>query len=124
MKVLSIQNPWAYLIASGCKDVENRTWLTKYRGKILIHASLKYDSDFIFNSLQLENVKNHIIEKLINRDLVCGAIIGEANLFGIVDNSLSKWADMNQYHWLLDGTVLYDEPMYCKGKLGLWNYEK
>lgn len=38
-KVLSVQNPWAYLIAYGVKDIENRGWSTPYRGKILIHAS-------------------------------------------------------------------------------------
>lgn len=41
MKTLSIQQPWAQLIASGIKEVDNRTWATKHRGKILIHASSK-----------------------------------------------------------------------------------
>ena len=39
MKTLSIRNPWAYLIAYGVKDVENRSWKTDYRGELLIHAS-------------------------------------------------------------------------------------
>jgi ribosomal protein S27E len=42
MKVLSIKQPWAYLICSGIKDVENRTWRCpkEYVGKrVLIHAS-------------------------------------------------------------------------------------
>jgi hypothetical protein len=39
MKTLSIKTPYAYLIAYGVKTIENRTWKTKYRGKILIHAS-------------------------------------------------------------------------------------
>lgn len=39
MKVLSIQQPWAHLIVSGCKDVENRGWKTDYRGPLFIHAS-------------------------------------------------------------------------------------
>jgi len=38
-KCLSINEPWAYLIAAGWKTVENRTWHTNYRGRILIHAS-------------------------------------------------------------------------------------
>ncbi|RZJ91586.1 MAG: ASCH domain-containing protein, partial [Chryseobacterium sp.] len=41
MKSLSIKQPWASLIASGIKDIENRTWATKYRGRIYIHASGK-----------------------------------------------------------------------------------
>ena len=43
MKTLSIRNPWAYLIAYGVKDVENRSWKTDYRGELLIHASGKSD---------------------------------------------------------------------------------
>lgn len=39
MKVLSIKQPWAHLILHGGKDVENRTWATKHRGRFLVHAS-------------------------------------------------------------------------------------
>ncbi len=42
MKALSIIQPWASLIATGIKDVENRTWRTNYRGEFLIHASAKH----------------------------------------------------------------------------------
>lgn len=48
-KVLSIKQPWASLICTprsdnnlfGIKDIENRSWKTKFRGRILIHASQK-----------------------------------------------------------------------------------
>ena len=36
---LSIKNPVSYLVASGAKWVENRTWKTDYRGRIYIHSS-------------------------------------------------------------------------------------
>lgn len=39
MKALSIRQPWAWLIANGYKDIENRSWRTNYRGPVLIHAS-------------------------------------------------------------------------------------
>jgi hypothetical protein len=38
MKALTISQPWANLIASGLKFVENRTWATSYRGPLAIHA--------------------------------------------------------------------------------------
>jgi hypothetical protein len=49
-KVLSIKQPYAMLICAGIKTVENRTWKTDYRGKLLIHASgdsllLPYEGD-------------------------------------------------------------------------------
>lgn len=37
-RVLSVRQPFAWLLATGLKDVENRTWETAYRGPILIHA--------------------------------------------------------------------------------------
>lgn len=36
---LSIRQPWAWLILHAGKDVENRTWPSKFRGRFLIHAS-------------------------------------------------------------------------------------
>jgi hypothetical protein len=39
MKALSIRQPWATLIVLGMKTVENRSWVTNYRGKLLIHAA-------------------------------------------------------------------------------------
>lgn len=38
MKALTILQPFATLITRGEKRVENRTWETRYRGKLLIHA--------------------------------------------------------------------------------------
>jgi hypothetical protein len=38
MKALTISQPFASLIASGEKWVENRSWYTSYRGPLAIHA--------------------------------------------------------------------------------------
>ena len=38
MKALTIQQPYASLIADGEKWVENRGWYTTYRGPLAIHA--------------------------------------------------------------------------------------
>jgi hypothetical protein len=38
IKALTICQPYAELILRGDKRVENRTWPTKYRGPLLIHA--------------------------------------------------------------------------------------
>jgi len=42
MKALSVRQPYASLICYGVKTVENRTWKTDYRGRMLIHASGKH----------------------------------------------------------------------------------
>lgn len=36
---LSVKQPWATLLACGVKSVEVRTWPTRRRGRLLIHAS-------------------------------------------------------------------------------------
>lgn len=39
MLALSIRQPWASLILKAGKDIENRCWPTKVRGRILVHAA-------------------------------------------------------------------------------------
>jgi hypothetical protein len=41
---LSIKQPWAALVVAGLKTIEVRSWLTKIRGRILIHAARIPDS--------------------------------------------------------------------------------
>ena len=36
---LSIKQPWAALLISGLKTIEVRSWTTRIRGRILIHAA-------------------------------------------------------------------------------------
>ena len=38
MRALTVCQPYATLILEGSKRVENRTWETKYRGRMYIHA--------------------------------------------------------------------------------------
>lgn len=40
---LSVWQPWAYLIVSGQKTVELRSWPTNHRGDVVIHASRRVD---------------------------------------------------------------------------------
>ena len=43
VKILTLKQPWATLVAEGIKKYEFRSWKTKYRGKILIHAGSGID---------------------------------------------------------------------------------
>ena len=45
MKVLTLKQPWATLVAEGIKRYEFRSWKTNYRGKILIHAGIGIDKE-------------------------------------------------------------------------------
>lgn len=39
MKIITLWQPWATLIALGIKKFETRSWSTRYRGKLAIHAA-------------------------------------------------------------------------------------
>src|SRR6516165_9385512 len=42
MKALSVRQPFAHLIVTGIKRIENRFWATPYRGPLLIHAASRW----------------------------------------------------------------------------------
>src|SRR5262245_47216191 len=39
MKAITLTQPWATLVAIGEKRIETRSWSTRYRGRIAIHAA-------------------------------------------------------------------------------------
>ena len=47
MKVLTLHQPWASLVALGVKTIETRSWSTKYRGPLAIHAGAKAVSGLV-----------------------------------------------------------------------------
>ena len=51
MKILSLWQPWATLIAAGAKHIETRNWATHYRGELAIHAAKKWDGELQFTCL-------------------------------------------------------------------------
>lgn len=43
MKAITVRQPWASLIAAGVKTIETRSWSTKYRGPLAVHAGARWD---------------------------------------------------------------------------------
>lgn len=90
MKALSIRQPWAWLIIHGGKDIENRTWHTKLRGRFMVHAakgmtSAEYAAACNFCHL------NCLPQPPCFDDLRRGGIIGSVDLVDSVDTSDSPW---------------------------------
>ncbi len=113
---LSIQQPWAWLIVNGYKDIENRTWRTPYRGPLYIHAGRKFDEDAIaFIAHQFPH-----IQLPARADFKFGGIIGKATLRACTSgDNPSKWARPCCWHWkLTDAEPITFEPM--RGRLGLF----
>lgn len=130
-KAISIKQPWAYLICAGIKDVENRTWPTKYIGRVYIHASAN-------NACSLDELNLEQFDKILNLSVGninhfaldnynYSAIIGHVDIVNCISKarngkgSDSIWAEPDCFHWILRNPVLFDKPILnVKGKLSFW----
>lgn len=119
MKALSIRQPWAWLIVNGHKDIENRSWATKFRGPILIHAS-KGMTSAEYNDAYHFALEVGIKIPTIN-DLERGGIVGMATITGCNDNSLSPWF-FGKFGFELAGAKPLPFLPY-KGQLGFFDIE-
>lgn len=118
MKALSIRQPWAWLIASGHKDVENRTWYTRFRGKFLIHASLKFDD------AGLVWVRGNFPHIQIPTALPTGCVVGWATLEDCLEGRavVSPWA-FGPFCFMLKDAELWDTPEPGPGALRWFEFE-
>jgi hypothetical protein len=105
MKALSVKQPFAHKIIFEKKDIENRTWRTKFRGTVAIHASLKL----------------HPYAKKKDKDLVRGAIIGVVDVVDCVEKHKSKWFQKGFIGFVLKNPRPLKKPIPCKGALNFWN---
>ena len=116
MKCLTIQQPWAWLIIEGSKDIENRTWATKHRGPLLIHAGQRIEKE------AAEYYKQESVELGLDwpDPLPTGCIIGMVDLIDVVTEHESQWFN-GPYGWVLANPRAAIEPLPYKGRLGLYD---
>jgi len=132
MKALTISQPYAELIASGVKWVENRTWPTNYRGPLAIHAG---------------KGSRYLTKDELTK-YQTGCIVATANLVGCyslaeierhatstarhsaVPGTLRSWIDFYEHEhtegpfcWILADVDRLDEPKSAKGAQGLWEIQ-
>lgn len=137
MKALTVQQPWAWAIIRGGKDVENRTTLWRHRGPLAIHAGKRLSERGVTSPLIVDAWERRALQapERLFTDLTMGAIIGIVN---VVDIHLefggcceSEWAETSYVqhdgsvrreiaHLVLDMPIEFEHPIPCKGALGLW----
>lgn len=119
MLALSIRQPWASLIMKAGKDIENRCWPTKVRGRILIHAAkgctrAEFGDAMLFAEVALGRP---IIADL--KTIARGGIIGSVEIVDCVTISSSPWF-MGDFGFVLrDPRPLPFTPW--KGQLGFFD---
>jgi len=123
MKVVTIKQPFASLIMCGYKKYEFRSWKTKYRGEIYIHAGKG------INKSRMELVEEY------NLDYPNGYIIAKANLVDciLVDKQMNELLKKENpkvyshnyeghYAWVLEDIKPLENKIQAKGSLSIWNY--
>ena len=153
MKVLTLTQPWATLVAIGAKKIETRSWSTSYRGPLAIHAakglasvggvSGLYDlceTEPFHTALRGQDLP-HVLPKC-SIVAVCELVaiedtdwvIKNHGAYKIIGGGRRHWPLIDQerafgdyspgrYAWLLLNIRALPEPVPCKGQLGLWEYE-
>lgn len=115
IRVLSIKQPWAWLIVNGYKDIENRSWATKYRGPILIHAG-KDTSEYISTRQQVRGFTD--INLPARHELPAGGIVGMGTITDCVESHTSRW-----FNGAFGFVISSARPLpfvQMKGQLGLY----
>lgn len=116
VKALTICQPYAEMIVRGEKVIENRTWPTRYRGPLLIHAGKSrswLDDD----------------DEQLYPGMVFGAIVGRCQLVDCLrlealPFSLQSCHANGPWCWVLEDIERFDVPIPCSGSQGLWDFPK
>ncbi|MFY9223230.1 MAG: 2-oxoglutarate dehydrogenase E1 [Blastocatellia bacterium] len=132
---LSLHQPWATLMAVEAKRVETRSWSTKYRGLVAIHASKSLTREtkelcgaypfnqYVISPAHLPLQKIIAVGKLIScskaesyKKYLENTKSKEAASLELAfgDYSYGRWA------WEFKDVVQLEKPIEIAGSLGLW----
>jgi hypothetical protein len=122
LPALSVRQPWASYLASGLKTIELRSWPTRYRGWLWIHAGKKLDLD----AMELL--------RLCGDDFSRGGLLGLAKLEECLAlDSEEIWLRVRGEHlspgwysgpcfgWRFSDALALAEIIECPGELGLFH---
>lgn len=129
IKALTISQPFASLIASGEKWIENRSWPTSYRGELAIHAGkgLQY-----LDREELDEYPSGCVIAIgrLSACISIGVIEIECIRFGkkqLIPGTSRNWFEADRHKhaegpwcWILENVRTID-PVPMRGAQGLWN---
>jgi activating signal cointegrator 1 len=125
MRALSLTQPWASAIALGIKQWETRSWPTKYRGEVCIHAAKsmpRWAKDFA----KVESMAHCELDELPLGSVLCIATLAECRATSHIAASLSQqernWGDYSEgrYAFKFTNVRRLALPVLARGALGLW----
>lgn len=89
MHRLTVRQPWAWLIAEGYKDFENRGVWSAFSGEILIHAGLQPADNYDLIRLNIFNEHGIRVPKF--EELKTGGFVAKALFEKYTEASESDW---------------------------------
>lgn len=122
VKCLTVQQPYASAFFAGgfLKDYENRTWYTKHRGLLLIHAGKSFYPD---RFQHVESI-NPAMAQMTRVHYPRGAFVGAVRLTDCVRyedmRMWNPWA-CGPYCWHMVKPVLFMNTVPWRGAQGLWS---
>ncbi len=123
MKALTLHQPWATGMVRGFKTVETRSWSTRHRGPLAIHAGKQASAGLAYDLLGVEP-----------EDLPRGAVLGVVELEACwvmterdIKAALPReraWGDWRpgRFAWVTRPIIWFAEPIPAVGKQGLWEW--
>jgi activating signal cointegrator 1 len=141
VKVLTLTEPWATLVAIGAKHIETRSWTTSYRGPLMIHAAKGmpkwaemtcYDEPF-FSTLR-DHFNSNMIRQAATNWFPRGQIIASCELADIqptehirgqITDQERAFGDYTagRFAWILVNMRRLSAPIPARGSLGLWEWQ-
>lgn len=117
VKAVTLYPIWAWAVMHGPKRVENRSWATRYRGRLAIHAGIGRQKDAEARAM---------LERLVvpvPAELTRGAILGTVQLLDcrrcegeLRDDPFA----CGPYCWLLGDPRPFVQPIPARGQQSLW----
>lgn len=127
---LSLRAPWWWFILHGGKDVENRDWLTTYRGPVILHASSWWsgvqvqqawaDGAGVMTELGLRKEGEKVTLQMLKDS--GGHLVGMFDITGCVTASGSPWRNAEaKFAFTLANPRPFQTPIKCLGQRGFFN---
>ena len=134
MLVLTLKQPYAWMVIHGSKDIENRTWvnallwdLIERQEPFAVHAGVSIRGDYYDKACAYARSQDPALRVPPKDDLVLGAILGTAipaEIFHPDDWLLGRrWHMRDHYGWRLRDRTALPAPIPAKGKQGFWSID-
>ena len=145
MRALTLSQPYATLIALGAKNVETRSWVTRYRGPLAIHAGAGFAPlgglrgylallarEPFRSALAVSGLPDYA---RFRHGLPLGAVLAVVELADVIatdemihqigepERSFGNYAP-GRFAWLLRDVQPLKTPLTARGRLGLWQWDE